>query len=66
MPVGSPDAATRLAAERGAEVVCVEQPWDLRSVGRWYRDFAQTSDDEVLDLLAAGRTPGRGVPGDRR
>jgi predicted phosphoribosyltransferase len=58
VPVGSPDTATRLAAEHGVEVVCLEQPWDLRSVGRWYRDFAQTTDDEVLALLAAGRAAG--------
>jgi putative phosphoribosyl transferase len=32
--------------------VCVVAPENLRSVGLWYADFAQTSDDEVRDLLA--------------
>lgn len=53
VPVGSPDAVDRLAASVG-EVVCVRRPSTLRSVGQWYVDFTQTSDDEVLACLAAG------------
>lgn len=33
------------------EVVCVETPTRLRSVGEWYRDFSQTTDDQVIGLL---------------
>ncbi|GAB3569921.1 phosphoribosyltransferase [Spelaeicoccus albus] len=33
------------------EIVCLETPADFRSVGQWYDDFTQTSDDEVLRLL---------------
>ena len=35
------------------EVVCVTMPAGLRSVGEWYLDFSQTSDEQVVDLLDA-------------
>lgn len=34
------------------ELVCCEVPEDLLAVGYWYEDFAQTTDEEVLALLA--------------
>ncbi|NND74188.1 MAG: phosphoribosyltransferase [Ilumatobacter sp.] len=34
------------------ECVAVETPADFRAVGEWYRDFAQTNDDEVVRILA--------------
>lgn len=33
------------------EVVCTLTPEPFRAVGIWYDDFAQTTDDEVRDLL---------------
>ena len=33
------------------EVVCPLRPPDLGAVGRWYEDFAATSEDEVLEAL---------------
>ncbi len=49
-----------------AEVVCVEAPRHLWAVGQWYRDFTQTSDEEVARLLyescAAGRVPSGSRP----
>lgn len=33
------------------EVFCVMKPRDLRAIGLWYEDFAQTSDLEVRGLL---------------
>lgn len=33
------------------EVVCPLVPPSLSSIGEWYRDFGQTSDDEVQELL---------------
>jgi putative phosphoribosyl transferase len=39
------------------DVLCVESPEPFYAVGEWYRDFSQTSDAEVVDLL--GRS-GRG------
>jgi putative phosphoribosyl transferase len=50
VPVGAPEVCHEL--ERLADdVVCLVQPHDLWAVGRWYDDFDQTSDDEVVDLL---------------
>lgn len=51
VPVGAPGAAAKVSAEAD-EVVCVAEPADFRAVGQWYRDFAQTTDDEVVSLLA--------------
>jgi predicted phosphoribosyltransferase len=35
------------------EVVCARTPSPFLAVGEWYRDFAQTTDKEVRDLLRA-------------
>lgn len=51
VPVASPEARDRIAAVAD-EVVCLAAPAFFSAVGQWYRDFAQTSDDEVRDLLA--------------
>jgi putative phosphoribosyl transferase len=32
--------------------VCLEVPTFFSAVGQWYRDFGQTSDAEVSELLA--------------
>ena len=52
VPVGAPDTCERL---RGIadEVVCASTPEPFQAVGLWYRQFAQTSDEEVRRLLAA-------------
>jgi putative phosphoribosyl transferase len=39
------------------EVVCLHTPSDLRAIGQFYEDFAQTSHEEVASLLAS--TPAR-------
>lgn len=62
-PVGSPQAVTMLG-EAADEVVCHTIPRDLYGVGRWYRDFAQVSDDEVLAWLAAAGTAPPGTASD--
>jgi putative phosphoribosyl transferase len=51
VPVAAPDSVRALAADAD-EIVCVEQPPWLRSVGQWYDDFTQVDDREVVDLLA--------------
>lgn len=51
VPVCSSAARISLRAEAD-EVLCLVAPEDFIAVGRWYRDFAQTSDDQVLQLLA--------------
>lgn len=50
VPVGARETVAELARE-GYEVICLEAPTDFMAVGQWYRDFAQTSDSEVLTLL---------------
>ncbi|MGO9855168.1 MAG: phosphoribosyltransferase family protein [Acidimicrobiales bacterium] len=50
------------------EILCVEVPEPFYAVGEWYRDFSQTSDDEVVELLrsSAGELRSRGadMPGE--
>jgi putative phosphoribosyl transferase len=54
--VGPPDVHELLAGDVD-EVVCLRSPRDFYAVGQAYEDFAQTTDDEVEELLrlAAGR-----------
>lgn len=49
-PVGAPDTCRDLGA-LADEVVCARTPEPFSAVGLWYRDFAQTTDDEVSELL---------------
>jgi putative phosphoribosyl transferase len=49
-PVGAPNALRRLRRDAD-EVICLEVPAHFRSVGGWYDDFTQTTDDEVVELL---------------
>jgi putative phosphoribosyl transferase len=62
VPVGAPSSCAELEGIAD-EVVCVRMPASFAAVGSWYRDFAQTSDDEVRALLQehAGRTRAGGV-----
>jgi putative phosphoribosyl transferase len=55
VPVGVPATLRDLAAVAD-EVVCLAAPEQMRAVGAWYQDFSQTTDDEVLTLLAARRS----------
>ena len=54
VPVGAADTVDALQPEADG-IVCLECPLDFRAVGVWYDDFRPTSDDEVVDLLAASR-----------
>jgi predicted phosphoribosyltransferase len=49
-PVGSTDACRQMA-DTADETVCARIPPDFSAVGLWYRDFSQTTDDEVRALL---------------
>lgn len=51
VPVAAEESAEALA-EEADEVVCVERLRTLHAVGAHYRDFRQTSDEEVVRLLA--------------
>jgi putative phosphoribosyl transferase len=50
VPVGPRDVCSALRAVAD-DVVCAEAPRRFGSVGRFYADFTQTSDDEVRALL---------------
>ncbi len=51
VPVGARETCERLR-HVADEVVCVATPEPFQAVGLWYRQFAQTTDEEVRQLLA--------------
>jgi predicted phosphoribosyltransferase len=51
IPVAPPDTV-ELLQEEADDVVCLAMPEPFLAVGRWYREFSQTSDNEVKSLLA--------------
>ena len=53
-PVGAADSVAAVAREAD-EAVVLEVPEWFRSVGQWYADFGQTTDDEVRGLLTENR-----------
>jgi predicted phosphoribosyltransferase len=38
------------------ELICLQAPSDLVAIGLWYRDFEQTSDEKVIELLERARS----------
>lgn len=50
VPVGAPDSCKALRPQVD-ELVCLHQPEDFSGVGRWYQNFSQVSDTEVIDIL---------------
>jgi predicted phosphoribosyltransferase len=60
VPVGAP-ATCEEFTDITEETICARTPVPFSAVGQWYRDFSQTTDDEVRDLLdqAAERTTRR-------
>ena len=54
VPVAAPQTCEGLR-ELADEVICAETPEPFHAVGLWYRDFSQTTDAEVEELL--GRAP---------
>ncbi len=54
VPVCAAQTAELFASEVD-ELVCLEAPPDLGAIGFWYRNFEQTSDEEVLKLLERAR-----------
>lgn len=52
VPVGAAETCADLRTEAD-EVVCAQTPEPFYAVGLWYEDFAQTTDDEVRELLSA-------------
>ncbi|EST24734.1 hypothetical protein N566_24865 [Streptomycetaceae bacterium MP113-05] len=56
VPVAPRDTAERLRNTVG-ELVSLSEPQVFFAVGEWYRDFSQTTDDEVVGLLGRSTTP---------
>ncbi len=62
--LAAPVCAAQTAELLGPEVdelLCLEAPPDLGAIGFWYKDFSQTTDEEVIELLERARheTPRR-------
>ena len=51
VPTASPETCGEMRTEAD-DVVCAITPEPFYSVGLWYEDFSQTTDEEVRDLLA--------------
>ena len=60
IPVAPPGWATTVG-DAADETVCLSTPSEFAAVGQFYRDFSQTSDEEVIDCLDrhAGMAPRR-------
>lgn len=57
VPVGARETCDSFSGEVDTMAVCAITPEPFQAVGLWYRDFSQTTDEEVSDLLArADRT----------
>lgn len=54
VPTGSESAVRKVSALVN-RVICLESPSEFSAVGQFYRDFAQTTDDEVRELLMKAR-----------
>ena len=50
VPTGS-ESAVRKATALVDRVICLESPAEFSAVGQFYRDFLQTTDEEVRELL---------------
>jgi putative phosphoribosyl transferase len=53
LPVGPPSTLVRLEGAYD-DVITLAQPSHFIAVGQWYRDFDQTTDAEVVELLSRG------------
>ena len=54
VPVGAASTCEELGGEAD-EVICLRSPDPFVAVGLWYRDFTETSDNDVRALLARNR-----------
>lgn len=62
VPVAARSTCEQINMEADA-AICLYMPFEFVAVGQWYRNFAQTSDEEVRHLLeeAAGRNDQQGA-----
>ncbi len=59
VPVGSADTCRELGKMSDVMCVCSTTPEPFYGVGMWYRDFSQTTDDEVRALLERAEAIGK-------
>lgn len=52
VPIAPPEWTDRLGTEAD-ELICLDTPRFFRAVGEFYADFSPTTDDEVVECLAA-------------
>jgi predicted phosphoribosyltransferase len=64
VPVGAAETCAGLQSFAD-DVVCLRSPEPFHAVGLWYRDFRQTSDEKVRDLLHESRLPVAAAGGSR-
>lgn len=62
VPVAPTDTLEKLRGEAD-EVVCLEDYENFGAIGLFYSDFRQTSDEEVIELLARHSTKSQAMPG---
>jgi putative phosphoribosyl transferase len=60
VPIAPPETCEALAKEVD-EVVCAVTPEPFYAVGLWYKDFEQTTDEEVKRILEKTRAPAVGA-----
>ena len=58
-PVAARETCESFRADVESTCVCVITPAPFRAVGRWYRNFLQTTDEEVCYLLKHAKQPAR-------
>ena len=58
-PVASRETCESFNADVDSTCVCVMNPEPFQGVGLWYRDFSQTTDEEVCYLLKHAKDPPR-------
>jgi erythromycin esterase-like protein/predicted phosphoribosyltransferase len=59
VPTASPETCEEMKA-KADDVICGITPEPFHAVGRWYRDFSQTTDEEVRLLLAQRNSQEKG------
>ena len=50
IPIAHPDVVKELVMLVD-ELICLQAPYDFKSVGSYYQDFAQVADNDIVDIL---------------
>ena len=58
-PVAARETCDSFQKDVDSTCVCVMSPEPFQGVGLWYRDFSQTTDEEVCGLLKIAKQPSR-------